>query len=103
MNNTATPTPGAMRAAEQITSRYAETVERRAERVQAAAHIIDRETGNRELLEAYDELREFVRRATLQIQQHRSQTDAQMDLLFQDAYRLYEKHDVENRRAEGRE
>lgn len=43
----------------------------------------------------YGELREFVRRITLELQQHRSRTPKQLDGLFQEAYKLYVKHDVE--------
>lgn len=45
--------------------------------------------------EHYDELREFVRLITLQLQKHRSLGDGAKDELFQYAYRMYVKHDVE--------
>lgn len=47
--------------------------------------------------EALNELKEYVRFSTLEIQSHRGRPDAQKDALFQSAYRLYVKHDVEGR------
>lgn len=47
------------------------------------------------LKDQYNELCEFVRRITLSLQSHRSKTEQEMDAMFQDAYRLYVKHDVE--------
>lgn len=49
----------------------------------------------KQLREKYDELREFVRLITLQLQKSRSLTHAQFDELFQYGYRMYVKHDVE--------
>lgn len=46
-------------------------------------------------MEALKELREFVRYATLEIQSHLSRTDEQKNALFQRAYKLYDKYDVE--------
>jgi hypothetical protein len=54
---------------------------------------------NAELREAYDELRGFVRVVTLHLQAHRSKTDLQHTAMFDRAYSLYCKHDVENRKA----
>lgn len=43
-----------------------------------------------------DDVKAFIRYATLEIQSHRSRTDAQKDNLFHRAYKLYVKYDVEN-------
>lgn len=45
----------------------------------------------------YKELKSFVARITLDLQKNRSMTAAQWDRWFQEAYRLYVKHDVEGR------
>ncbi len=49
----------------------------------------------KQLRENYDDLREFVRLITLQLQTHEGKTPAQWTELFHYAYRLYVKHDVE--------
>ena len=46
------------------------------------------------------DVRDFIYHITLALQEHRSKTDAQKDQLFQDAYVLYCKYDVENKRNE---
>jgi hypothetical protein len=48
---------------------------------------------------AISELKEFVRTITLDLQNHRSLSEDRKDLLFQQAYRLYCKFDVEGRAA----
>lgn len=48
-----------------------------------------------ELIENYDDLREFVRVICLQLQKHRGLSDGQKDELFQLSYRKYVQHDVE--------
>lgn len=44
-----------------------------------------------------EDIRDFIRHVTLQLQKHRSLSDGQKDALFQSAYRLYTKYDVEGR------
>ncbi len=51
---------------------------------------------NKELIRNYEELREFIKFITLQLQRHRSLTDNNKDELFQKAYKLYTKHRVED-------
>lgn len=43
-----------------------------------------------------DDIKEFIRYATLEIQSHRSHSEQQKDNLFHRAYHLYVKYDVEN-------
>lgn len=45
-----------------------------------------------------EDVRSFIYLVTLHLQSHRSKTPEQHDAMFQNAYRLYEKYDVENRR-----
>lgn len=45
-----------------------------------------------------DDVRIFIKDVTLFIQSHRSKSEEQMDDMFQRAYRLYAKYDVENTR-----
>lgn len=46
------------------------------------------------------ELRKFIQDVTLELQQHRSRSDKQKDQLFQRAYSLYVKYDVDKIDAE---
>ena len=46
-----------------------------------------------------EDLRSFIYDVTLFLQRHRSCTEEQMDSMFQRAYRLYVKYDVENEQA----
>lgn len=48
-----------------------------------------------EVKELPEDVKTFIRIATLEIQSHRSKSDEQMDALFQKAYQLYSKYDVE--------
>mgnify|MGYP001583295907 CR=1 FL=1 len=41
------------------------------------------------------ELKEFVRTITLDLQRHREKTPEQLDNMFNQAYKLYIKYDVE--------
>jgi len=43
------------------------------------------------------ELNKFIYDVTLFLQSHKSQTDPQFTAMFQRAYRLYVKHDVEKK------
>jgi hypothetical protein len=47
-----------------------------------------------------EDVRSFIYLVTLHLQAHRSKTPEQHDDMFQKAYRLYDKYDVENRRAD---
>lgn len=51
------------------------------------------------LLALPEDVRSFVERVTLHLQSHRSKTPEQHAAMFQEAYRLYCKYDVECRRA----
>ena len=42
-----------------------------------------------------EDVRHFIYAITLDLQQHRSKTPKQLDMMFQDAYKLYAKYDVE--------
>lgn len=42
-----------------------------------------------------EDVTNFIRHITLELQAHRSRTDKQKDALFQDAYRLYDKYQVD--------
>lgn len=44
-----------------------------------------------------EDVRIFIQRVTLHLQASRSKTPEQNDAMFQDAYRLYSKYDVEGR------
>lgn len=46
-----------------------------------------------------EDVRSFVDRVTLHLQANRSKKQEQHDAMFQEAYRLYCKYDVEGRRA----
>ena len=48
----------------------------------------------------YNELKSFVRRITLDLQSSRAKTPEDWDIWFNEAYRLYVKHDVEDRRRQ---
>lgn len=48
-----------------------------------------------------EELKGFIRNLTLKLQNHRSLTDAQKDMLFQDAYRLYVEYQLDDRAVAG--
>lgn len=56
---------------------------------------IEKETNN--LQRDYDELKQFVRTITLDLQELARKTPEQKAEMFQQAYRLYVKHDVEGR------
>jgi len=43
------------------------------------------------------ELKKFIYDVTLLLQSHRSKTEVEMDRMFQRAYRLYVKYDVEGK------
>ena len=47
---------------------------------------------------ALEELKQFVRVITLDLQSHRSKTPQELDGMFHAVYRLYDKYDVEGRR-----
>ncbi len=51
---------------------------------------------NVEKIKLPDDVKAFIRYATLEIQSHRLRTDQQKDNLFHRAYKLYVKYDVEN-------
>jgi hypothetical protein len=51
------------------------------------------------LLALPDDVRFFIREVTLHLQSNRSKTPEQHDAMFQAAYRLYAKYDVEGRSA----
>jgi hypothetical protein len=55
-----------------------------------------RETVNEQILP--EDVRSFIYTVTLFLQANRYKTPKQMDAMFQTAYRLYEKYDVEGRR-----
>lgn len=46
-----------------------------------------------------EDVRSFIYRVTLLLQANRSSTPKQMDAMFQDAYKLYVRYDVEGIRA----
>lgn len=46
-----------------------------------------------------EDVRSFVYRVTLHLQSNRSKTPEQHDAMFQEAYRLYDRYDVEGRRS----
>ena len=46
-----------------------------------------------------EDVRSFICRVTLHLQSHRCKTENQHDDMFQEAYRIYCRYDVENRRA----
>ncbi len=50
-----------------------------------------------------DDLRSFIYEVTLFLQKSRSSTPEQMDRMFQRAYKLYAKYDVENTRHKDEE
>ena len=45
-----------------------------------------------------EDVRSFIYRVTLHLQANRSKTPAQHDAMFHDAYRLYDRYDVEKRK-----
>ena len=45
-----------------------------------------------------EDVRSFIERVTLHLQSSRSKTPEQHDAMFQEAYRLYDKYDVEGRK-----
>lgn len=47
----------------------------------------------------YKDLKRFIYRVTLHLQESRRKTPEQNDRMFQDAYRLYAKYDVEAKTA----
>jgi hypothetical protein len=51
------------------------------------------------LLALPEDVRSFIERVTLHLQANRSKTPEQHDAMFQTAYRLYGKYDVEGRSA----
>ena len=57
---------------------------------------VSRMNENVEKIKLPDDVKEFIRYATLEIQSHRNRTDQQKDNLFHRAYQLYVKYDVEN-------
>lgn len=44
-----------------------------------------------------DDVRDFIRHVTTELQVHRNRTEEQKDRLFQMAYRLYAKYEVEGK------
>jgi len=61
----------------------------------AAAAWNNRISVNCGTIENIKELKEFVRVITLSLQAHRSKTPKELDRMFQRAYQLYAKYDVE--------
>jgi hypothetical protein len=51
------------------------------------------------LLALPEDVRSFIERVTMHLQANRSKTPEQHDAMFQTAYRLYAKYDVEGRSA----
>ena len=51
------------------------------------------------LLALPEDVRSFIYRVTLHLQSNRSKTPAQHDAMFHEAYRLYDRYDVEGRHA----
>jgi hypothetical protein len=47
-----------------------------------------------------EDVRLFIYRVTLHLQSNRSKTPKQHDGMFQEAYKIYDKYDVEDRRSE---
>ena len=60
-------------------------------------HSIYAATAMRQAADKIRELEEFVRVVTLHLQTSRSKSPEQHDAMFHRGYRLYVKHDVENR------
>jgi len=52
-----------------------------------------------ELVNLPEDVRLFIYRVTLHLQLNRSKTEKQHDDMFQEAYKIYCRYDVENRRA----
>ena len=50
-----------------------------------------------------EDVRSFIYRVTLHLQMNRYKTPEQHDNMFQEAYKIYSRYDVEGRRAESKE
>lgn len=71
----------------------------RDEEIRAKAFASGRAQGLGENAEQLHELRDFAQRATLDIQRHASMKPHQWRMLFNDAYRLYSKYDLDGTQA----
>jgi hypothetical protein len=58
--------------------------------------------GELKLAKLPEDVRLFIYRVTLHLQASSSKTPEQHECMFREAYRLYSRYDVENRRADER-